>query len=445
MLSRRSTSTAIVIAVAAFASLAGLSTGARADAGAEIRALLEAGRAAEAYARGRNAAESFGDPAFDFYFGVAAIDAGHAGDGVLALERYILAFPDNVSARMQLARGYFMLGEDGRAREEFEELRRLSPPADVRATIDRFLDAIRLRESRYSTSAGAYVEVGLGFDSNVNGGVSNPSIFLPNLGPVTIAQAGTRNADNFAHFGAGASITHPVAPGISLFGTAQGEWKAHFHDKAFDQGNYNLSGGVSVLQERNLFRVGLQHNQITIESDRFRATSGASAEWQHQLDERQSVGLGGQAARMRYTGTNSARTADFLGGSVTYRRLFSHAWQPILTASGNAGREDAIAAGREDLSRRLYGARAGVSFTPLAKWGVSVGYTAQHVRHVAQDLILTTRRSDRYDAVDGAVSYLIDRNLSLRAEALVSQNRSNIQLYAFPRNLYTVKLRYEFK
>ncbi|MGE0388219.1 MAG: hypothetical protein AB7Q97_26145 [Gammaproteobacteria bacterium] len=422
-----------------------LSNGATAAPADEVRALVEAGRVADAYALGRKHPEALGDPAFDFFFGVAAINTGNAGEGVLALERYILSFPANVSARLLLARGYFALGEDARAREEFEDLRKANPPADVAATIDRFLDAIRLRESRYSTSTGLYLEAGVGMDTNVNGGVSNPNIFLPNLGNVVLNQGGTKNADSFSHLGIGGHVTHPVAPGVALFATGQAELKNHFNDTAFDQGNFGVSGGVSILKERNLWRLGALHSTITVDVNRFRSSNGVSAEWQHQLDERQSFSVGGQLARLSYTGANKPRDADFGGFALGYRRLFTHAWQPILSASVNAGREDAVAAGRDDLSRDLYGARVGVSFTPEAKWGISLGYTYQNARHKARDLILGVQREDDYHAFDAAVSYLVTRNWSVRAEALVSENRSNIALYAFPRNLYSVKVRYEFK
>ena len=51
----------------------------------QIKALSAQGKAAEAYALGKQHPEELGNPAFDFYFGVAATDAGHAGEGVLAL------------------------------------------------------------------------------------------------------------------------------------------------------------------------------------------------------------------------------------------------------------------------------------------------------------------------------------------------------------------------
>src|SRR5690242_4679052 len=86
--------------------------GAHAATGDEVKALLDQGKAAEAYALGKQHPEELGNPAFDFYYGVAAVDAGHAGEGVLALERYIANFPDNQAARLELARAYFVLGDN---------------------------------------------------------------------------------------------------------------------------------------------------------------------------------------------------------------------------------------------------------------------------------------------------------------------------------------------
>jgi len=411
----------------------------------DVKALAESGRAAEAFALGKQHPEAMGDPAFDFFFGIAAIDAGHAGDGVLALERYILAYPDNVSARLQLARGYFALGEDSRAREEFEELRKLNPPADVATTLDRYLDAIRLRETRYTTTSGAFIEFGLGVDSNVNAGVSNANISLPNLGPVIVSPAGTKNGDTFTHLAAGGYVTHPVLPGVALYANGSAELKLNHNESAFDQGNYAGAAGVSIVHEKELFRFGLVHSLITIENDRFRASTGLSGEWQHQLDERQAFSLGMQAGRLSYPGVNSPRDADFVVLSGGYRKLFSHAWQPVVSLSVNAGREDTIAQGREDLARHYTGGRLGVSFTPAAKWGVAVGYSVQNSRYQAPDAFLGVARSDDYSAIDAAVTYLINRNLSVRGEALLSRNRSNIELFSFPRDIVAVKLRYEFK
>lgn len=212
---------------------------------AEVRRLVEAGRAAEAYALGREHPQEFGNPEFDFFFGIAAIDSGHAGEGVLALERYIVQFPENDRARLELARGYFVLGELARAREEFEAVAAKGPPAAVMANIERFLDAIRAQESRYRPSASAYLEVGAGFDSNVNSGVGTPTLNVPLFGDVQLAQAGVRSGDRFLHLAAGGQITRPVAPGVTLFGGASYEGKLHAtaFDRQFDTASLGAHGG----------------------------------------------------------------------------------------------------------------------------------------------------------------------------------------------------------
>ena len=63
-----------------------------------------------------------GDPYFDYFYGVSAIDTGHASQGVFALERVLLFHPKDHVVRLELARGYFILEEYARSRQEFEKV-----------------------------------------------------------------------------------------------------------------------------------------------------------------------------------------------------------------------------------------------------------------------------------------------------------------------------------
>src|SRR5258708_16835217 len=133
----------------------------------DLRALVEAGRAAEAYAGFCADPDISARPReFDLWCGVAAVDLGRAGEGVLALERYVLQFPDDTRARLELARAYFHAGDNVRAREEFEAVAKEQPPPDVQAGLDRELAALEAREGRYRTRTTAYVEAGAGFTTH---------------------------------------------------------------------------------------------------------------------------------------------------------------------------------------------------------------------------------------------------------------------------------------
>jgi outer membrane protein len=410
----------------------------------DVKALVEQNKSKEAYELGSQHPELLGNPEFDFYFGVAAVDDGHAGEGVLALERYLIQFPANRSARIELARAYFVLGEDARAREEFENVLKQSPPADVQLAVQRYLDAIRVRESRYRTTSLFYVEAGFGYDSNVNGGVSNANISLPVLGTVTVADAGIRKHDRFGNLAAGGQITHPVSPGFAVFGGFAVDAKINSREDEFNLLNSALAGGLSVIKDKDLYKLSASHSSLVVDTSRFRDINGVNGDWHHQLDELQSIQTSVQLAKFDYTGTNQVRNADYAGAGVNYRRVIVYKWQPVVNLGINLAKEHNTE-GRPDLGRDIAGVRAGLGVTPGARWGVNAGLTYLDSHYSAPDAFLGETRRDRYYAFDGSVVYLVNKNWSARCELLVSNNRSNLSLYEYARDVVALKLRYEFK
>jgi opacity protein-like surface antigen len=411
----------------------------------EVRSLLDHGRAREAYDLARRHPEELGKPEFDFYYGIAAVDSGRAGEGVLALERYIVRFPDNDRARLELARAYFVLGELVRARDEFERVLRRNPPPQVQATIDRFMDSIRAQETRYRTTATFHVEVGGGYDSNVNSGIGNPVISVPTLGVVQVAQAGVKSADKFLHLGAGAQISHPVAPGLSLIGGANAEGKLHSNtfDQQFDQTSLTAYGGASYLKERNLLRGTLSLSTLSVDYDRFRETVSLGGEWHRQLGEFDTASVFGQYARLDYP-SSPVRDADFYGLGAGWRHAFVGALQPVFQVQALYGREENDAEPvRDDLSRDLYTLRGGLSLTPAPRWGISVGLTYTKSRFDEADPLFATRRDDDYYGAELGASYSLTKQLSVRLDYLYSDNKSNIALYDYSRDVITLRARFE--
>lgn len=416
----------------------------------EVRALLEQGRSAEAYALGRSHPEELGKPEFDFYYGIAALDTGHAGEGVLALERYVINVPEDLSGRLELARGYFVLGEDARAREEFDAVLAAKPAAGVQAQVQRFLDAIRARESQYRPSAAFALEVGYGYDSNANGGPASSSLVLPTGVGVTISERFVRSHDTFTHLLAAASGSRPVLPGVLLFGVASVDARLYETEERFDQHNLAASGGVTLLREKNSYRGTLSVNRLYVESDRYRDVTSASGEWQHQLDELQAVNAFLQVAELSYTGLNTLRNSDFYTAGGGYQRALIHPWRPLLRASLYGGREAVRSTERGDLSRDLYGARLAVSLTPAPRWALALGLAYQRSDFEGGDPLPAgftplPPRQDKYSAADVAASYALTRQLSVRGELLLAENKSNNALYEYRRDTAALKLRYEFR
>ena len=410
----------------------------------EVKAMLEQGKAKEAYELGKQHPELLGDPVFDFYYGVAAIDAGNAGEGVLALERYVINFPGNTSARLELARGYYVLGEDLRASEEFREVLKTNPPEAVKFNIQRYLDAIRSRESRYKTSGTAFIEAGGGYDSNVNAGVSNANITLPVFGPVTVVSAGVKEHSRFEYVAAGGQLSQPLAPGVAVFGS--GSYSAKFNNQAsdFNQRNLNTNAGLTYLKNKNLYRLSGFYSRIDVDNALFLQAPGSTVEWFYQYDELQTFNTFAQYAKLNYAGTNSPRDSNLYSGGLGYRKAFIGKWQPLFTLGASYSREDNTA-DRDDLSRDIYSGSIAFGVTPLPKWAVSIGGAYQRSLYRSPDVFLLTTRMDSYYTSNAAISYAITPSLSAWVEYLYSKNKSNIELFEYSREVAAFKLRYDFK
>jgi hypothetical protein len=432
----------------------------------EIRGQLEKNNPKEAYAIGKANVESLGDPLFDFWFGIAAMDAGSPGEGVLALERYALQFPDNRSGRFHLARGYYILGEDSRARDEFEALRP-SASGEELAAIERYLDAIRARESRYQPTANAWLEAGFGYDSNINSGIkSGSSISIPGLGMVGTSDSksvGTKESDFNATFSAGVQGTRPLSPGVALFGAAALDGRGHFSDdnRMFNQYTYAGNGGLSLLDGKNLYRMGLAFAQQVVDNQNYQATYGAFGEWSRQFDQFNRLSLGVSFGKhdydnirvyplkdrdsQRFDSQANLRNDNYWGVSSNWTHAFGIAWQPILGLSAAYQRED-NQEHRGDFSRDVYNLRGQLSFTPAPRWGVAVGlgyFEAKHDDNFSQ-IVGGDKRHDRNLSTDMTLSYRYNKSISTRLEASWSDQRSNIDLFDYSRWTIATKLRYEF-
>ena len=99
-------------------------------------------------------------------------------DEAIALFRAILIRrPELVRVRLELARAFFLKGEDTLARRHFEQVLAGKPPAGVALNINRFLAEIRARK-RWSVRVG----MALAPDSNISARTDERTIFIDVFG-----------------------------------------------------------------------------------------------------------------------------------------------------------------------------------------------------------------------------------------------------------------------
>lgn len=410
----------------------------------DIRALMEKGQSRQAWQLGRQSPAELGKPDFDYWFGLAAIDSGEAAEGVLALERYLLNFPGSVIARLELGRGYLALGDTPRAREVFDEVLRLNPPAPVRQRIDNLMQAIREREAAFRPSFSAFIEAAFGHDSNANSGIAQDSITLPLFGTLTLSADGREQADRFHGVVAGGQMNIPLRPGLAWFTGAQVDSRNFDKLGQYDQRTLGGATGLAWNRDPDTLRLSWSGNRLAVQSRDYRTLSALTLEWSRNIDAARGFSVYAQKAKLAYAGDNRVRDADLQSIGASWRQSFDARWQPYLSLGVNVGRED-NQRNRDDLGRDTQGARAGVGLTLSPRINAALSLSLQKSRYKAFDDFLGARREDRFAAAELAVGYSLGSASNIRLELSRQSNDSNIALFEYKRTLAALKLRHDFK
>jgi tetratricopeptide (TPR) repeat protein len=439
LLQRRLAGAACAIAVCAAC------TGAYSAPLDDIRRQVESGQFEQAWATAQAQPQFIGDVHFDFLYGVAAINSGHVPEGLLALERHLAAVPANDRARLELARGYFLLGEYTRARAEFEFVLRYNPPAGVRSNIAGFLQAMQLRESAdRRASARFYAEAGFGHDSNVNGGTYRDELQL-SFGNINLVGSPSQQVpDSYAQLALGGQQLLRVSNRLSVFAGADLDVRANAREHAYDLSTGGAYIGLTQLSGPALWRLTLGSSELQVGGNRYRDTASASLDANLTLNPDLTLVAFAQYGELRYASSDESQDAR----STTLGLMLTQGW-PELPGAPSMGlrasyTQDQNLKLRTDLSRHVPLLRLFASASAGERLRLSLGLTAFQQKYGAEEISFGSVRTDDAISVDLVANYTFDANWSLRADAVWSTNRSNHDLYDSKRSSASMKLRYQF-
>ena len=415
-----------------------------ADVADEIKALIEQGKAPQAYELGLKHQDQLGEPRFDYAFGVAAIDSGRVSLGVLSLERALLANPGDDLVRLELARGYFNLGEYQRSKDEFEEVKSHNPPAGVVSTINTYLDLISARERKLRVNGTVFAEVGVGYNSNVNAATSVNSIISPIYGPIELVGTSKPQPSPFSYLSAGGTVNVPLASGITSFTSISTSSQRYSQVDGYDLGVSNGLTGIKFDDDVNIVRIAgfgtiAKQDQIPVPN-----AIGAGAQYERILNARNAVSIAASSNQLNYQTPFTVYNSTLNTGTLGYRIGFpSTAWAPVLQLNANFAKQENTQ-NRPDLTRNIAGLAVTLFALPSDKWStnLNVGYAKSN--YEGQDLIYLAYRKDGLLSANAAIEYKLSKQWSTRAELTYFNNQSNLTLYSFQQATGALKLRYEW-
>ncbi len=389
-------------------------------------------------------AEMEGDPYFDYYYGVSAIDAGKASQGVFALERVLLSFPNDLVARLELARGYFLLEEYALARESFELVLQSSPPSRVRDTAEAYLDRIRVSESRYRPTHSGNVSFSLGNDDNVNGGVDEDAQleFVTLLDPDSLGQD-----DNFLNLAGAWTYTHPFSPGWFTETSLSGQMRSHQDLDQFNSTTGTLQLGLVHLQGTHRYKAQFISQLFNLDSERYRTLNSLLLEWKYSLSEQSSLTSSLQLAQLDYPNIPS-KNSDLSTLAINYLHSFSSYLQPLVFVTFNLSQEAAEENSPQalaDTERDISGLRAGIILSFTNTLALQSSYSLQNSEYDGDQVFPPgPAREDDYTSTEVSLLWALKRKWRLDTRYNHTENDSNVNLRDYQRNTFEVSLNYTF-
>lgn len=414
----------------------------------DLKSLVEQGRFAEAFDLGLKNEVLVGDPLFDYYFGIAAIDSGRASLGVLALERVLLSNPGNDLARLELARGYFVLKDFERAREEFTLMASKQLPTPVRASVDKYLAAIRAQDPQFRRVFKAFADYGIGRNSNVTT-IADGAVPFPLFGkanPPIFVSAGDTESSQLSQWVVGGQLTGPVRPGLKYLLAVDFNYRQYSAVDNFDQGSGTITGGLETAGEGDRYRFFAFDNEATLDGDRLRSTQGLAVDWLRPINKDFAVRASLSYSQLRYATATRDRDSDLSSFGTGLNLFLGGPWKTAMDAELTFARE-ANQRGNGFFSRDIFGLRLAVGAQPLPRLqaSASVSYANSQYDEADPIGILITDKVDDLFGVELALQYQLTRGWSVRGELLYTRNQSNEPLFEYDQRLALLKMRYEWK
>ncbi len=397
--------------------------------------------------------EGEGDPRFDLYYGLAAIDSGSTSEGIFALERVLTVQPNNHQARLGLVRGYYDLEQYGRSRKELDTLLAGNPPEQIRQRAEQYQQLVGERATSSRAWGGFYAEFGVGYDNNINGGAGDRGVYVPLVGwSTTLREEAMAEDSAYLNAAVGVYGSVPLNRSFALFGSLDASKRDNTESSGYDLTEVDLEAGVAYFFGADELRLAALWQDDHWGNNPYRQVIGGRAEWRHGLADGSRVTLSLERDRLDYdSDVQTALDSRLTIVGLDWLQPISNDNRSIFFASIYGGverkRESAPAKpvfGQTIPDRNIYGLRLGTELAAGPDYTVDVTLQAERSSFRNRDALFLRKREDDYYSLAVGATWDFRPQWSLRGEVSYADNDSNIDIYSYDRTVAGITLRFDY-
>ena len=350
----------------------------------------------------------------------------------------MFAQPDQLRVRLELARAHFLAGNYPAAQVEFQRVLDREPPATVRANINRFLERIEVAQRAQRRDLGAWIDVRLGSDTNINSATDSSTINTP-IGNFDLVDDGQEQDDEFLRWEVAGAWREPLTKDSMFDLTGRWQQKNNFSSDTFDLGIGTLEGGYSRMLPNGRFRIGGRVQHVRLDNDQFQDGYGIVGSYDRSLAQDWILSLTGAATALRYEG-DAGRDVDQYLGSATLLRPMG---QYVHTLTVYGAVEPAQNSQGDFNGRDFYGALYGLTYDaeaiqPFVRLGIQTAeFDDNHP-------VFGKVRDDTTITATAGVQWTLWEDFVLMGQANYTDVDSNLPVFEYDRFLVEFGLRQMF-
>jgi hypothetical protein len=411
----------------------------------QARELQAAGKVKQAYQlMQKHADDNAGLFEYDYLLGQLAMDSGKPVEAIFVLERALDQRPNFAPARAELARAYFIIGENKAARNEFEKVQKAEMPAASKKLMARYILAIDDRLFGNTGDTSFYVSAGIGYDTNVNTSPSTRLVALP-TGTIELSSPEDREKDSSAAtLQGGGRFSYALKSNLQLYGGGDLRFYQLFDEDKFSTQIFDGVLGLHLMHGRDQYKLALVGQKFALDGKTSRNLFGMNAQWLHAVNAANQLSVFGQYAAIRFP-VSSLFDINQLSAGATWLHLFENSYQPIMHLTAYAGKESEQASNADYVGRDYFGLRAGVRVKTSAKiiWSGVVSYQKSKYGGVFP-FTGGVVRDDDFVNTTAAVDYEINKTWRITPEITYSKSTSNLGFFDYDRLKTLVTVRVNF-
>lgn len=378
-----------------------------------------------------------GHPAFDAWYGLAALNSGRLAEAQYAFERVLLAQPDNQRIQLELGRCLYQQGNLEAAKQLFSNILAQQPPQGVRATVQDLLTRIQQQQRQRQGHLSASASLHGGYDSNVNSATTDSIIAVPLLGQLNLSDEGRETSDQFYTIQARANWLQPTGKRSGwMLGGGASQRDVHTLSQ-YDLSQAHAVGAYQYAWGQHNLSTGLRYQSSWLDGERYQTNTSVFGQWQRPLaDNRLSVDA--VYSQLRYS-------SDPLRDVDQHLLMLSHQWrleqsQHHLGVLGS--HEQAKYAAGEHNAKQLAGLYYHWQYSLPQSHQWWVRWQLQHTEHHANHPLFGRERHDTLSSISAGWSWQWQPQLQLRLVARHHDNRSNLPLFTYRRHVIEAGVHY---